>query len=162
MNWIDIVLIIPLLWAARVGYRDGVIAQLGGIAGVLLGVWLAFRFSAQVGVWLNLPEAIRSEAAFLIIIIAVVIVVGLLGKLLGRLFDSVGLALVNKFGGVLLALVKMSLMLSVLIMGFELVNNSTKWVERKTIESAILYEPIQKVSSAVFPYLIKLKNDVNE
>lgn len=162
MNWIDIILIIPLLWAARVGYRDGVIAQLGGIAGVLLGVWLAFRFSAQVGVWLNLPEAIRSEAAFLIIIIAVVIVVGLLGKLLGRLFDSVGLALVNKFGGVLLALVKMSLMLSVLIMGFELVNNSTKWVERKTIESAILYEPIQKVSSAVFPYLIKLKNDVNE
>lgn len=162
MNWIDIVLIIPLLWAARVGYRDGVIAQLGGIAGVLLGVWLAFRFSAQVGVWLNLPEAIRSEAAFLIIIIAVVIVVGLLGKLLGRLFDSVGLALVNKFGGVLLALVKMSLLLSVLIMGFELVNNSTKWVERKTIESAILYEPVQKVSSAVFPYLIKLKNGVNE
>ena len=162
MNWIDIVLIIPLLWAARVGYRDGVIAQLGGIAGVLLGVWLAFRFSAQVGVWLNLPEAIRSEAAFLIIIIAVVIVVGLLGKLLGRLFDSVGLALVNKFGGVLLALVKMSLMLSVLIMGFELVNNSTKWVDRKTIESAILYEPVQKVSSAVFPYLIKLKNGVNE
>jgi hypothetical protein len=86
----------------------------------------------------------------------------LFGKLLGRLFDSVGLAIVNKFGGVLLALVKMSLMLSVLIMGFELVNNSTKWVERKTIESAILYEPIQKVSSAVFPYLIKLKNDVNE
>ena len=162
MNWIDIVLIIPLLWAARVGYRDGVIAQLGGIAGVLLGVWLAFRFSAQVGVWLNLPEAIRSEAAFLIIIIAVVIVVGLLGKLLGRLFDSVGLALVNKFGGVLLALVKMSLLLSVLIMGFELVNNSTKWVDRKTIESAILYEPVQKVSSAVFPYLIKLKNGVNE
>ncbi|MBR4999773.1 MAG: CvpA family protein [Rikenellaceae bacterium] len=162
MNWIDIVLIIPLLWAARVGYRDGVIAQLGGIAGVLLGVWLAFRFSAQVGVWLNLPEAIRSEAAFLIIIVAVVIVVGLLGKLLGRLFDSVGLALVNKFGGVLLALVKMSLMLSVLIMGFELVNNSTKWVDRKTIESAILYEPVQKVSSAVFPYLIKLKNGVNE
>ena len=162
MNWIDIILIIPLLWAARVGYRDGVIAQLGGIAGVLLGVWLAFRFSTQVGVWLNLPEAIRSEAAFLIIIVAVVIVVGLLGKLLGRLFDSVGLALVNKFGGVLLALVKMSLLLSVLIMGFELVNNSTKWVDRKTIESAILYEPIQKVSSAVFPYLIKLKNDVNE
>ena len=162
MNWIDIVLIIPLLWAAWVGYRDGVIAQLGGIAGVLLGVWLAFRFSAQVGVWLNLPEAIRSEAAFLIIIIAVVIVVGLFGKLLGRLFDSVGLALVNKFGGVLLALVKMSLMLSVLIMGFELVNNSAKWVERKTIESAKLYEPIQKVSSAVFPYLIKLKNGVNE
>jgi membrane protein required for colicin V production len=162
MNWIDIILIIPLLWAARVGYRDGVIAQLGGIAGVLLGVWLAFRFSTQVGVWLNLPEGIRSEAAFLIIIIAVVIIVGLFGKLLGRLFDSVGLAIVNKFGGVLLALVKMSLMLSVLIMGFELVNNSTKWVERKTIESAILYEPIQKVSSAVFPYLIKLKNGVNE
>ena len=162
MNWIDIILIIPLLWAARVGYRDGVIAQLGGIAGVLLGVWLAFRFSTQVGVWLNLPEGIRSGAAFLIIIIAVVIIVGLFGKLLGRLFDSVGLAIVNKFGGVLLALVKMSLMLSVLIMGFELVNNSTKWVERKTIESAILYEPIQKVSSAVFPYLIKLKNDVNE
>ena len=162
MNWIDIILIIPLLWAARVGYRDGVIAQLGGIAGVLLGVWLAFRFSTQVGVWLNLPEGIRREAAFLIIIIAVVVIVGLFGKLLGRLFDSVGLAIVNKFGGVLLALVKMSLMLSVLIMGFELVNNSTKWVERKTIESAILYEPIQKVSSAVFPYLIKLKNDVNE
>ena len=162
MNWIDIILVIPLLWAVWRGFRDGVIAQLGGIAGILLGVWLAFRFSAQVGVWLNLPEAIRSEVAFLIIIIAVVIVVGLFGKLLGRLFDSVGLALVNKFGGVVLALVKMALLLSVLITAFELVNNTAKWVDRKTIESAKLYEPVQKVSSTVFPYLIKLKKSINE
>ncbi|MBO7213381.1 MAG: CvpA family protein [Rikenellaceae bacterium] len=162
MNWIDIVLIIPLLWAAWRGYRDGVISQLGGIAGILLGVWLAFRFSAQVGIWLNLPEAIRREAAFLIVIIAVVILVGLFGKLLGRLFDSVGLSIINKFCGIVLALVKISLLLSVLIAGFELVNNSTKWVDRKTIDSAKLYEPIHKVSSVVFPYLVKLKNSINE
>ena len=162
MNWIDIILIVPLLWALWRGYRDGVIAQLGGIAGVLLGVWLAFRFSAQVGVLLNLPESISREAAFLIIIIAVVVIVGLFSKLLGRLFDSVGLAIVNKFGGVVFALVKMALLLSVLITAFEMVNNTAKWVDRKTIESAKLYEPIHNVSSMVFPYLQKLKNRVNE
>jgi membrane protein required for colicin V production len=161
MNWIDIILIVPLLWAIVVGYKDGIIAQLGGIAGLLLGVWLAFKYAAQVGAWLNAPEAICQVVGFLVVVLVVIVAVGLLGKLLGKLFDCVGLSIINKLGGVVLALIKMSLLLSVLIMGFDLVNRNTKWVEQSKLDDAKLYRPIEKVSSVVFPYLLDLNKDKN-
>ena len=162
MNWIDIVLIVPLLWAVWIGYKDGIVAQLGGIAGLLLGVWLAFKYSVQVGAWLNVPGAISQIVGFLVIVLVVIITIGLLGKLLGKLFDSIGLSIINKMGGVVLAIVKMSLLLSVIIMAFDLVNKSTKWVDQSNLDNAKLYRPIEKVSSIVFPYLLNFKNDKNE
>jgi membrane protein required for colicin V production len=110
---------------------------------------------------LNAPEAICQVLGFLVVVLVVIVAVGLLGKLLGKLFDCVGLPIINKLGGVVLALIKMSLLLSVLIMGFDLVNRNTKWVEQSKLDNAKLYRPIEKVSSVVFPYLLDLNKDKN-
>ena len=49
MNGFDIILGIPLLYAAYRGFREGIIVQLGGIAGLFIGVYFAFRHSSAVG-----------------------------------------------------------------------------------------------------------------
>ncbi len=56
MNTIDIVLIVILIIAGISGFFKGVIVQVCGIAGLLLGVLLAFRFSGWLAGMLGIGE----------------------------------------------------------------------------------------------------------
>lgn len=156
MNWLDIILFIPLLYAVWVGFRDGVIVQLGGIVAILIGVFLAFKFSTMVAGWFDLNEVIGKPLAFLIILIVAIILIGFGGKLLGKLIDNVGLSMFNKVAGVMFSLLKMSLILSVILLAFSAVNDETKWVEQTTLSKSYLYKPIHGMAEYVFPYLQKM------
>lgn len=156
MNWLDILLFIPLIYAVWVGFRDGVIVQLGGIVAILIGVFLAFKFSTMVSGWLDLNETIGKPLAFLIILIVAIVLIGFGGKLFGKLIDNVGLSMFNKVAGVMFSLLKMSLILSVILMAFGALNDKTKWVEQTTLSKSYLYEPIHGMAEHVFPYLKKM------
>ena len=49
MNIIDIVLLALGAWAIYAGFRDGLVVQAGGILSLAVGLWLAFRYAADVG-----------------------------------------------------------------------------------------------------------------
>ena len=63
MNGFDIILGIPLLYAAYRGFREGIIVQLGGIAGLFIGVYFAFRHSSAVGQWLHTDPPFFSKSS---------------------------------------------------------------------------------------------------
>ena len=44
MNILDIIVLILLIWAIYNGFRDGIVVQLGGLAGLFIGIYLAFRY----------------------------------------------------------------------------------------------------------------------
>ena len=155
MTTLDIILIIPLIYAVYKGFKDGVILQLCGIVGIILGVWLAFRFSERVGLWLGIDELVAWYVAFVLIVVAVVILLGIVGWVIGKAFDLVGLGLLNRVGGVVLSVIKTTLILSVLLVAFNAINRHTEWVKRDQFARSALYEPISQVSDYVFPYLTK-------
>ncbi len=160
MNGLDIALLVPLVYALYRGFREGVLAQLGGIVGVVLGVWLAFRWCAELGTHLPIDDSkVATPVAFILIVLAALLVIGLVGWLLGKLFDTLGLGLFNKVGGVLLSLLKMTLILSVLIMAFDTINRDGTILKQETIDRSALYRPIGRVASTVFPYLTALMTD---
>ncbi len=45
MNWLDIVLAIPLLWFTYKGFRNGLIIELASLAALILGIFIALHFS---------------------------------------------------------------------------------------------------------------------
>ena len=52
MGTIDIVILACFLPAIFIGLKNGLIRQLVGLAVVILGIWLAVRFSDAVSAWL--------------------------------------------------------------------------------------------------------------
>ena len=48
MNWLDIVLAIPLLWFMYKGFRNGLIIELASLAALILGIYVALHFSFYV------------------------------------------------------------------------------------------------------------------
>lgn len=160
MNVLDIILAVLLVVGAVNGFRKGIISQLCGLAGVLLGVWLGFKFGDRLGVWLGVE--IGEIASFVIIFIGAVLLATLAGRISAAILRATGLGILNRLGGMALSLVEYVLICSLLLGLFQKVNNATGWVEPKVVEESVLVEPVMKVSEFVFPYLVELKDAIVE
>lgn len=153
MSYLDIIIGLPLLLAAYMGFRDGIVVQLGGIIGLIIGIFLAFRYGLQVGCWIGLEGTMAQVAGFLLIVVASLLVIGLLGKVTKGLFKFAGLGALDSIGGIILGVLKMGLLLSVLLIAFDALNARHHWITQEKISGSVLYEPVRKVSEIVFPYV---------
>lgn len=154
MNFIDIILIICLVYAAWSGFRDGIATQLAGLIALFAGVYLAFRLCDTVSEWIGMGGTVAgSVIGFVIVLLAVIVIVVLLGKVLRGLFRITRLGMLDEIGGLVLGVVKMALILSVLIIGFESINRSRNLIAQKRLDHSLLYYPLWKLAPMCFPYL---------
>lgn len=154
---IDIIIAIPIVWAAYKGYNQGVWVQLGGIVGVILGAWIGFHFGSQIGEMLNLTGQAAYIAGFVTAIIAVLICVAVLSNLIKGLFRVSGLSIIDHIGGVALALCKIVIILALIIALFDELNAKYNWVERKNIENSYIYTPMKNTADVIFPFAKSVK-----
>lgn len=158
MNVIDIILALVLVWALISGLRKGLISQACSFVGLLLGVWLAFKFNDRLSDWIG--AEIKGIAAYLILFAVGVLLAWLCSRVSSWILHGVGLGIVDKIGGALFSLVVYSLVLSLLLGLFRNINASVHIVEDKVIEESVLAEPIERVSDVVFPYLVEAKDAI--
>lgn len=155
MNVLDIILGAALVYALYKGFKDGVVVQLGGIAAVIAGVWLAYRYCGAAGAWMKVDPQFAAAAGFAVIFIAVVLTVSLAAWCAGKILNLIGLGLLNKMGGAVLSLCKTVIILGVLIWAFNHVNEKAEIVNHKYIAGSEVYRSIDKVTQYVFPFLGK-------
>lgn len=162
MGVFDIVLGVPLLYAAYKGFREGIVVQLGGILALLIGIWLAFRYCFKIGIMLGASENLANIVGFTVIMLTVLVIMAVLGKILSGLFRFAGLGLFDQIGGVLLSVIKMAIILSVLLMAFETINSEKQWVEQETMTKSVFYKPLRDTADLMFPYLDIIRDKLYE
>ena len=160
MNILDIILALVLVFGAVQGFRKGIIAQLCGIVGVLLGAWLAFKFGAKLGDWIGVE--LNEIVAYVIVFLVAVLVAGLMGRIATAVLKATGLGILNRLGGLALSVVEYALILSLLLGLFERINNATQWVKPEVLEESVIAGPVQEISDFVFPYLWEVKDAIVE
>jgi membrane protein required for colicin V production len=153
MTTLDIILLILLGLAVIDGIRKGIVVQLGGIVGIVIGIWLAFRYCEPVGVWLRIDPDFARYVAFALIVLASILVLGVIGWCLGKVINLVGLGLLNRLGGAVLALAKGVLILGALLIVFQAVNEHTGIVGRRQFDDSRLCGPIVRTTYAILPFL---------
>ncbi|HIZ86512.1 MAG TPA: CvpA family protein [Candidatus Coprenecus stercoravium] len=161
MTVIDIIILILLALAIFKGLKDGLVRQVGGIAGLFLGIFLAGRFSALVASWLNqwinVPENIVKIISFVLIIIAVCICMSLLGRLLEKIIKITTLGWVNRILGMLLSITTTVLLIGVLLSLIDYVNST--WftlIPSDQLNASKSVQIITSISDAAFPYIKQL------
>lgn len=93
MNWLDVVLIVFLALSVLGGLINGLIRTIVGLAGLVLGIYLAGRYYVAFGNWLPIAnEDIASIVAFAIILIGIMVVAAIVAFFLRRL---IGLAMLG-------------------------------------------------------------------
>ncbi len=106
MNWLDIVIIVLIVVPVFFGLKSGIIKMLFTLAGVIVGVVLAGRFSDSLAGILSFisDPGIAKVVAFAIILIAVMIIAVVLAKLIKWALSAVMLGWINHLGGAILGL----------------------------------------------------------
>lgn len=103
--FIDIIALIILAMAIFKGYSRGLIVSILSFIGILIGLAAAMKFSVVVAAWLDDNTNIGSQwlpfIAFIIIMIAVILVVRWIANLAEAAIEIVLLGWLNKLGGII-------------------------------------------------------------
>ena len=157
MATLDIILLICFIPGIIRGISKGFLEQALSLAGIVLSVWAAFKFSALVCGWLkpylSLSETTLNVVAFALILIAVSIVVLLVAKLLTKVLEMSMLGWLDKILGLVFALVVNGLLLGVFIILFDTLNLKFGFVKPEVLDGSIVYTTLRDFCYLVFPYL---------
>lgn len=160
MSTPDIIILICFLPAIISGIMKGFIEQAVALVSLILGAWLAFKFSTVVSGWLQpyfeVSETVLNVISFVVILVAVVLVLFVLGKILTGVSKLVMLGWLDRLLGLVFALLKAGLIIGILIILFDTLNVKFEFVEEKVLDESVLYGPIRDIAYMVFPYLKEL------
>lgn len=157
MNYLDIILILIIIWAAFRGYSSGFIIQLSGLLALIIGVYVAYKTSfwlaSQFSSIIVADPAIMNTIAFIVMFALVWALIILLGKFLHVVIKIAMMSLINRILGILFSLLKVLFAVSVILILVGNLNKALNFLPQKQINSSILYRPIEKFAPSVFPYL---------
>lgn len=158
MNILDIILLACFIPAIINGLRKGLVAQVVAIISIILGVWLSFRFSSAVSIWIGQWTGLESSqvlniVSFILILAAVIFGLFAIGKIIEASIKIIMLGWLNKLLGVIFALVKCAMLIGVLIILFNSLNSAFHLVPEKYLSGSILYPPFKDMAYTIFPYL---------
>lgn len=152
MNLIDIIIGLLLLYALYRGWSGGVLVQLSGIMGIVVGAWLAFNFSQRVCEWFEI-EIDYKWLVFVAILIGVIITVIILSRIITKVLSMGGLSIPIKFLGAAVSAVKVVIIIALIMRTFENINAHGKFTEDHYLKQSVSYSPLDRVATAIFPYL---------
>lgn len=161
MNFIDIIICIPLVWGLYKGFSKGLIVEAATVLAFGLGVWGGIHFSDFLCHFLESKFGWSSQylpiISFALVFLGIIVLVFFVAKLVTRATDSMALSALNKLGGAVFGALKFALMMSVLIFMMDSVEESYPMISLKTKEESLLYKPLGKVAPTLIPSLNKSK-----
>lgn len=158
MSTIDIILLVLFIPAVYKGLKDGFVRQAAGILGLLLGLFLASRFSELLGGylqnWVNADPSIVKIIAFILIMIGVILCLNLLGKLVEKVFKLVMMGWLNRLLGLIFALAATALILGTLASVILYTNKNWFTVlSPDLIAGSRLFTPLAELPGRILPFL---------
>ena len=168
MNYLDIILSLPILWGIYRGFTKGFIVSVASLAALILGVYAAIHFSSFTGEYINRwfhPEPQHLKIlSFTISFFLVVIIVRIIGWALDKMIKSAVLGFLNRILGVIFNGLKWVIILSVIISILEPIKLTKNLIDDQVRDESSLYHPVSRIAPAMFPYLKfeglnELKND---
>jgi membrane protein required for colicin V production len=159
MNAFDIIILIPVIWFAYKGFKNGLIKEVGTLAALVLGIWGAVRLSGFTAEYIesytNAPLEYIPLIAFGLTFLLIIVVIFLLAHLLDKFVDTLKLDWLNKAGGIVFGVLKMLLIISALMFVVNQLNSKHKFIPNQFTEESILYNPLSDLIEVAYPYIEK-------
>jgi len=155
MNVLDLLIALPLLYGAWKGFRKGFLFEVAMILGLVVGVYLGFRFSDFA--FRILQDLLHDEGyllhilSFLIVTTIVVLVFIFYARLMESVLKITSLNIFNKIAGATIGVLKFALALSVIFWLLLPLDRLARVVPEKAKKESILYPYIMEIAAALAP-----------
>ena len=159
MNILDIIFLVPLLFALYRGFKKGLIHMAASLLALVLGIVGAIKLRPLFASLLDSVFTINPEymnvIAFSVAFVTIVLVVHLLAYVAEKVIKAVALNLVNRLLGMAFGLLVTAFVISMILWPVNQVNAEKQIIKPKHIEGSFLYKPLSAFAPAIFPYLKK-------
>ncbi len=157
MNTTDIVLLIPVLFGFIRGLWSGLIQEVAGIIGIVVGLILGYMFNEDVVIMLQEEFDMSNESAnitaFALLFIGGFLIVLVIAKILTKGTSAAGLGMLNRILGGLFAALKYAVFTSVLLTFFDRINDSVLIIEKEKLAESIVYKAYGEFSDLLWDYV---------
>ena len=110
MNWIDIIIIVLLVFGLARGFINGFVKELASLLALILGIWGAIKFSsftaAKLYDYFDMTGQYVGIIAFLITFGIIVVIIHFVGLLADKFVDALSLGFLNRLLGIVFGVFK--------------------------------------------------------
>lgn len=155
MNFLDILIVIPVLFAIYRGFKKGFIIELFTLLAILVGIYVGIHFSDFTANWLK--ETFEWDSpylpvvAFTLTFLAVGALIYFGGKVLEQMVKVVQLTPLNKALGIVFSGIKGIYIVSMVLVLVESYDEKSHFFPKETKEKSLLYTPVKNVSTYTIP-----------
>jgi uncharacterized membrane protein required for colicin V production len=163
-NWIDFVLIGLLLVGLAVGYAQGFVRQLVGLAGIYVALVLATQFFVPLTLMFSSltntpPTTLSNMVCFFVILFTVMFIINLLGKDAYRSTKLKILPFADHLLGMVVGVVSMWILVAVIVNVLAFSVNTANWggqaePYRLMLENGVNTSQIYQVTGSTLPMIV--------
>ena len=169
LTFIDLVLILVIFGFAFYGFFIGLVQAVGGVVGMLLGIYLSGKFYRPIGGWIAPLVGGNESLAFVISFVAIMAIasrlVGFLFYIINKVFKIIAiipfLKSINRIAGAVFGLVEGILLVSALVYAlskFSFAPLVDLFLKNSQVARALLW--IANIFSPLLPEVMEKINNV--
>ncbi len=119
MNYVDLILLLPLAYGLIRGLMKGLINELASLVSIVAGLFLAYHYSEEVQNWLSQyfenDSSWLAIASYILIFLTVSVIIYILARFLTKMIHFMALGIVNRIAGAIFGLSKILLIMLLLV-----------------------------------------------
>lgn len=151
MNFLDFLIIIPVIWFAYKGFSKGLVFGIASLVALVLGTWVAVNFSNMLGDFINLDGPYVDIIFFILTFVGVLFAVYIVAKAIEKVVSITISETVNKLLGALFGAFKIAFILSVIFKFILSFDYHEMFLKAKVKENSKLLPFIQPIAPTVLP-----------
>lgn len=155
--WIDIIIVGIIALSVITGLIRGFVKELLALCIWILSIWVAYKYSKVLDPWLLKyiqDKTIRSIAAFVIVLIGVLLVGGICNALLSYLLKRAGLSGTDRLLGMIFGFVRGVFIVSLIMLVIRMTSLPYNEYEKNSLLYA-QFNPVVKWLSTMMPKFLK-------
>ncbi len=157
VNYLDIIISIPLVYGLVKGFENGLIKEVTGVIAIISGLYIAIHFSSffesKVNNFFEIQQQFIPIITFVLLFFMTVVIFKVLGSIIDRVLKFLALGFISKIFGSIFGVLKVFIILGLLL---TMVNNYDL-INKKTKQQSMLFEQLEWGSELIIPELNKYK-----
>ena len=150
MNWLDVLIVLPLLFGLVRGLMRGLVSEVIAIIVVVLGALGSRLWASSFSAWLlrqfAWPTEVCDVVAYILLFLAIAIALSILAKLLHKFLRAIHLGWANRLLGGIFGLCKYGILVLIIVFAMDRTNAYFHWLDKSpVVKTSILYPQAVKM-----------------